>query len=154
MLQATPYAIRQLSAADIDLFRDLLALFGRVFEDNETYVGAQPTTEYLEGLLGGDQFIAVAAIQDDAVIGGLAAYVMKKFEQERSEIHIYDLAVDDAHRRKGIATGLIEELKSIAAARGAYLIFVQADEGDEPPIALYSKFGIREDIHHFDIAID
>lgn len=149
-----PYAIRQLSADDIELFRDLLALFGKVFEDDETYVGAQPTTNYLKALLGGDQFIAVAAIQDDTVIGGLAAYVMKKFEQERSEIHIYDLAIDDAHRRKGIATGLIEELKSIAAARGVYLIFVQADQGDEPPIALYSRFGAREDILHFDIVID
>ena len=154
MPQAMPDAIRQLSADDIELFRDLLALFGKVFEDEETYVGAQPTTDYLKALLSGDQFIAVAAIQDDTVIGGLAAYVMKKFEQERSEIHIYDLAVDDAHRRKGIATGLIEELKSIAAARGVYLIFVQADQGDEPPIALYSKLGTREDILHFDIAID
>ena len=146
--------IRELTAEDIELFRDQLVLFGKVFEDEETYVGAQPTTDYLKALLSGDQFIAVAAIQDDTVIGGLAAYVMKKFEQERSEIHIYDLAVDDAHRRKGIATGLIEELKSIAAARGAYLIFVQADQGDEPPIALYSKFGKREEIQHFDIAID
>ena len=149
-----PYALRQLSADDIDTFRALLAVFGKVFEDNETYVGAQPSTDYLKGLLGGDQFIAVAAIQEGTVIGGLTAYELKKFEQERSEIYIYDLAVDVVHRRKGIATGLIEKAKKIAAARGAYLILIQADQGDEAPIALYTKLGTREDIHHFDIAVD
>jgi aminoglycoside 3-N-acetyltransferase I len=30
-------------------------------------------------------------------------------------------------------------------------MFVQADMGDEPAIALYSKLGVREDVLHFDI---
>ncbi|MBF4499661.1 GNAT family N-acetyltransferase, partial [Vibrio vulnificus] len=78
-------------------------------------------------LLGGGGFIALAAVQDDAVIGGLAAYILQKFEQERSEVYIYDLAVAANHRRKGIATALINELKGVARVRGAYVIFVQAD---------------------------
>jgi len=41
----------------------------------------------------------------------LAAYELRKFEQERSEVYIYDLAVASAHRREGIATALIERLK-------------------------------------------
>ena len=36
---------------------------------------------------------------------------------------------------------------------GAYVIFVQADYGDDPAIALYTKLGIREDVMHFDIPI-
>jgi aminoglycoside 3-N-acetyltransferase I len=92
-------------------------------------------------------------MKDGAVVGGIAAYELHKFEQERSEIYLYDLAVDAAHRREGVATALIEELKRIAAARGAYVIFVQADHGDDPAIALYTKLGIREDVLHFDIAI-
>lgn len=88
-------------------------------------------------------------------IGGIAAYELKKFEQERSEIYIYDLAVVAAHRREGVATALIKELKKIAAARGAYVIFVQADTAveDEPAIALYTKLGLREDVLHFDIPV-
>ena len=71
----------------------------------------------------------------------------EKFEQERSEIYIYDLAVAAGHRREGIATALIVNLRKIAAARGAYVIFVQADTGvdDQPAIALYTKLGSRED---------
>jgi ribosomal protein S18 acetylase RimI-like enzyme len=78
--------------------------------------------------------------------------VLPKFEQERSEIYIYDLAVGAAHRRRGIATALIAELQRIGAERGAYVIFVQADYGDDAAVALYTKFGVREDVMHFDIA--
>ena len=87
------------------------------------------------------------------MVGGLAAYVLDKFEQERSEVYIYDLAVAEPHRRSGIATALIEALKPIAAERGAYVIFVQADPVDAPAVALYSKLGQREDVLHFDIAV-
>ena len=37
------------------------------------------------------------------MIGGLVAYVLPKFEQARSEIYLYDLAVDAAHRQRGVA---------------------------------------------------
>ena len=36
-------------------------------------------------------------------------------------------------------------------ALGCYVIFVQADHGDDAAIALYSKLGRREDVLHFDI---
>lgn len=147
------FAIRQLTAADTGLFRDLLAILGEAFEDLETYTGKQPDGAYLRRLFDSSHFIALAAVEDETVIGGLAAYELMKFEQARSEIYIYDLAVAAAHRRKGIATALIEKLKAIGAARGAYVIYVQADHGDAPAVALYSKLGIREDVLHFDIPL-
>jgi len=152
MTSALPFRIRQLTADDGAMMHALLATFGDAFDDADTYGKARPSAAYLGRLLGSDDFIALAAVQDERVIGGLAAYVLRKFEQERSEVYIYDLAVAAAHRRQGIATALIEALKPIAAARGAWVIFVQADHGDDPAIALYSKLGRREDVLHFDIA--
>ncbi|MEN8160361.1 MAG: GNAT family N-acetyltransferase, partial [Myxococcota bacterium] len=99
-------------------------------------------------------FIALAAVKGGEVAGGPAAYELRKFEQERSEVYIYDLAVAAAQRREGIATALILALKEIAAGRGAYVLFVQADAGDAPAVALYTKLGIREDVLHFDIAVE
>ncbi len=97
-------------------------------------------------------FIAVVARVKNRVVGGLTAYELQKFEQTRSEIYIYDLAVKEAFRRKRIATALIDSLKPIAKERNAWVIFVQADQGDEPAIQLYSQLGTREDVLHFDIA--
>ncbi|MGV3741311.1 MAG: AAC(3)-I family aminoglycoside N-acetyltransferase [Burkholderiaceae bacterium] len=147
------YSIRMLKAGDHDALRGMLAVFGKAFDQEETYCGKQPDSEYLESLLGGDSFIAVAAACGQEIVGGLAAYELRKFEQRRSEIYIYDLAVAEAHRRKGLATKLIEELKREAANRSAYVIYVQADYGDDPAIALYTRLGVREDVMHFDIEV-
>jgi aminoglycoside 3-N-acetyltransferase I len=147
-------SIHQIAPDDMVLMEGLLTMFGEVFEEVETYSGNRPREGYLRLLLGSGYFIALAALKAGEVVGGIAAYDLKKFEQERSEIYIYDLAVATAHRRQGIATALIQELKRIAKSRGAYVIFVQADIGDEPAIALYAKLGAREDVLHFDIPVE
>ena len=128
--------IQALTREDTALMKALLTTFGQVFGELETYTGKQPSAAYLERLLGGDAFIALAALKEGEVVGGIAAYELRKFEQERTEIYIYDLAVSAAHRRQGVATALIEALAKIAAARGAYVVFVQADHGAEAAIAL------------------
>jgi aminoglycoside 3-N-acetyltransferase I len=146
--------VQQLTPADVASMEAMLAMFGEAFDEADTYGGNRPGVAYLQRLLGGDCFIALAALKGIEVVGGIAAYELRKFERQRSEIYIYDLAVAAGHRREGIATALIQELRRIAAVRGAYVIFVQADIGDEPAIALYAKLGAREDVLHFDIAVE
>jgi aminoglycoside 3-N-acetyltransferase I len=151
-----PCTIRQLTASDLAPLKALLHVFGQAFDDPVTYGEDPPDDEYLGRLLGGDSFIAIVAEKAGAVIGGLAAYELKKFEQARSEIYLYDLAVLEAHRRQGVATGLIRELRTVAGARGAWVVFVQADTGpeDAAAIALYSRLGTREEVLHFDIPVE
>ena len=148
------YTFATLTSSDTAALKDLLRVFGEAFEDVETYQGAVPTDAYLQSLLATPTFIVVVARHGDEVVGGLAAYELRKFERERREIYIYDLAVAQEHRRRGVATGAINELKRIARQRGAYAIFVQADRGDDPAIKLYEGLGIREDVHHFDLRLD
>lgn len=151
MQEQPAFRIQSLSGNDVGAMRSMLAMFGDAFNERATYTQAQPDDAYLRELLSGGAFIAVAAFSETGVVGGLAAYVLPKFEQARSEIYVYDLAVDVAFRRQGIATALIEQLKAVARARGAYVIFIQADQADDPAIALYTKLGVREDVLHFDI---
>ena len=143
--------IIRLTGNDPGVLRAMLDMFGEAFEDKQHYCQAQPSTGYLHELLSAPNFIALAALEAEDVVGGLAAYVLPKFEQERKEIYIYDLAVKQDHRRLGIATALINRLRKVADEIGAYVIFVQADYGDEPAVSLYTKLGVREDVMHFDI---
>ena len=160
MSRATPtteagrarFSVRRLTSADLALVETMMTMFGEAFGDLDTYTAARPGAAYLRRLLDRDDVIALAAVADGTVVGGLAAYELHKLERERSEIYIYDLAVAAAHRRGGIATALIAELRAIAAAHGGHTIFVQADRGDGPAIALYTGLGTREDVLHFDIA--
>jgi len=140
-----------LRSGDTPTLRAMLSMFGRAFGEAATYTARQPDDEYLGRLLSTDTFIALAAVSGGKVIGGIAAYVLPKFEQARSELYLYDLAVDEPCRRQGVATAMIAELQKIAVERGAYVIFVQADFADEAAIALYTKLGTREDVLHFDI---
>lgn len=150
---AAAFDVRVLGDADVAALRGLLAMFGTAFDDVATYTAHQPDDAYLQQLLASPSFVAVAAVTPQRqVIGGLAAYVLPKFEQARSECYIYDLAVAESHRRQGVATVAIRALQTLAAERGIYAIFVQADHGDDPAIALYTKLGVREDVLHFDIA--
>ena len=146
------HTYQQIPPADLPLLKSLLAVFGEAFGEPDTYLGAVPTDAYLEALLRKPHFIALAALRGEEVVGGLAAYELEKFERARSEIYIYDLAVREADRRRGVATGLIRTLGRIAKQRGAYVMFVQADRGDDPAIRLYESLGTREDVYHFDIA--
>ena len=150
------YRVYRIDAGDVRRLRELNVLFGEAFSDPETYTANPAGDDYLRDLLAGDSFIALAALSGDDLIGGLAAYELRKFERKRSEIYIYDLAVASEHRRRGVATALIESLKSIARERGAWVVFVQADTGaeDAAAIALYERLGKREDVLHFNIAVD
>jgi len=143
--------VRVLTPRDPSLARALLAMFADAFDDADTYSAAQPGDGYLAKLLAREYVIVIVAIEAGELLGGLIAYELQKFEQERSEIYIYDLAVAETARRRGIATALIQRLRELATQRGAWVVYVQADYGDEPAIALYTKLGRREDVMHFDI---
>jgi len=110
-----PFIIRQLASDDVPLMEALLTAFGKAFDEVETYSAARPSKAYLERLLGSDYFIA-AALKNDLVVGGIAAYELHKFEQERSEIYIYDLAVAQrtgARVRDGVDSGAQEDCCSV-----------------------------------------
>jgi aminoglycoside 3-N-acetyltransferase I len=153
MVTPVHYIYRQLACADVALLKALLRVFGEAFDEIGTYQHFMPSDDYLARLLSKQHFIAVVAMKGEEVVGGLAAYQLDKFEQDRREIYIYDLAVAQSHRRRGVATGMIDELRTIASERNVHVIFVQADLGDRPAIALYESFGTKETAHHFDIEV-
>ncbi|MEY6433114.1 AAC(3)-I family aminoglycoside N-acetyltransferase [Thioalkalicoccus limnaeus] len=150
---ASSFEIRRLGPADLTSMHALLDLFADVFGEPETYSNARPPPDYLVHLLARREFIALIADIEGKVVGGLAAYVLDKFERPRSEVYIYDLAVAAACRRRGIATALIRRTQAIAAELGAWVVFVQADRTDDAAIALYSGLGQREDVLHFDLPV-
>ena len=147
------YNLRRLGAGDVALARRLNAMFGTAFGEPETYEGDPPSGPYLAAVLAKAHVIALAVLSDEEVVGGLVAYELDKLERARREVYIYDLAVAEGRRRRGIATALIGRCREIAAERGAWVMYVQADYEDSPAVALYEKMGRREDVLHFDIDV-
>ena len=145
-------AVRRLGSQDVVLMQAANRLFADVFGE-EGYHGPPAGPDHLEKLLTDNKFIALVAYVDGKMAGAIAAYELVKFEAERSEIYIYDLAVIERYRRQGVATALIAAVQEIGRDKGAWVVFVQADPPDEPAVALYDKLGTREEVLHFDISV-
>ena len=79
--------VRTLAANDVSPLRAMLSMFGHAFGDSATYELRQPADSYLQRLLSADTFVAVAAFVGDQVVGGVAGYVLPKFEQSRFQCH-------------------------------------------------------------------
>lgn len=148
------FVIHRLGPQDGAQLEKALDLFAEAFDDIENYSTSRPSSKYRDTLLARDDFILLATLAGQAIVGALAAYELKKFEQERSEFYIYDLAVGEDWRRNGIATALINTLKDIAKTRQIDTIYVQADYGDDAALALYKKLGSGQNVMHFDITLD
>lgn len=151
------FRIAQLGPERLDRLAALMRCFGDAFGEPATYTVAPPPADYWRRQLASPLCMVLVALwgDDDEVIGGLVAYELPKLEQQRSEIYLYDLAVDAGHRRRGVAKALIAALAEIAVARGAHALFVQADTGEEDraAIALYDSLGEREEVLHFDLRL-
>src|SRR5690606_6419338 len=109
-----PAAILRLGPSDVPLARKLNAMFGTAFAEPDTYQSAPPGDDYLRCVLTKEHVVVLVAMDREDVVGGLVAYVLDKLERERSEVYIYDLAVAEPYRRRGIATALIAHLREIA----------------------------------------
>jgi aminoglycoside 3-N-acetyltransferase I len=83
-----PLNIHHLTPEDVTLMKDMLAVFGEAFNEVQTYTATQPSEAYLRRLLANDYFIALAALDGGSVVGGIVAYELQKFEQQRSEIYM------------------------------------------------------------------
>ena len=58
-----------------------------------------------------------------------------------TEMFLYELAVDERHRRKGIGTSLVNTLAELARARRCYGMWVLVDHDNDPAAATYRKAG-------------
>ena len=133
-----PFAIKQLTKEDVSTFNSLINLFNMVFEEEEPKIGSDANSLKL---LGNKNFIAIAAVSEDEVLGGLTAYELPMYYAEHSEIFLYDLAVKAEYQRMGIGKGLIQSLKEYCIKNGVKEFFVMAHEEDEPAIEFYRFTG-------------
>jgi len=75
-----PFSIRRLKSEDLTLMASMMTTFGKAFDDVETYTASPPSDAYLQRLLSSDDFIALVAMKNGSVVGGIAAYELQKFE--------------------------------------------------------------------------
>lgn len=136
--------VSRLGDNDVRKLRSLNDLFGEVFDDAENYHTNPPSDSYLAEFLKMQNHIVLIVENDGKLVGGLVAYVLNKFEQQRKEIYVYDLAVASDAQRQGIGRKLMTEIRRIAKIEEAYVVYLQADEGDDA-VHFYRSLGPKEE---------
>src|SRR3546814_1567078 len=84
-------SVRLLGRDDVAPMRSLLSMFGEAFDEGRAYSYRPPGAAWLHRSLGSDAFIAIAAMKDDEMVGGIAAYVPPKFSSEEHTTELQSL---------------------------------------------------------------
>ena len=125
---------RRLTVHDRAQARTLFALLTEVFGE-ETHTLSD---DYLERLLSQPSFYAVAALEQEEVIGGLTAHAIAMTRSESSELFIYDVAVSPRFQRRGVGRALVATVLSEAAVAGIHQAFVLVDRSDTHALRFYN----------------
>jgi aminoglycoside 3-N-acetyltransferase I len=131
------FQIKRLTEEHLAEFAALVNLFNLVFEE-EPKIGSE---NHLRQLLRRKDFIVLAALTENEVVGGLTAYELPLYYSDSSEIFLYDLAVKSEYQRQGIGKGLIQSLKAYCIESKIKAFFVMAHEEDEHAVEFYRATG-------------
>jgi ribosomal protein S18 acetylase RimI-like enzyme len=94
-----------------------------------------------EELLADERTLFLVAFEDTEPIGFVLAYELIRRHGLRSQVLVYEVEVDERHRRGGIGTALMHELERLARARGAREGWVLTDGTNAPAMAFYEAVG-------------
>jgi ribosomal protein S18 acetylase RimI-like enzyme len=72
---------------------------------------------------------------------GMVTGVEMTHPDKGTEMFLYELGVDEAHRGRGIGQALVTALAGLAQAHGCYGMWVLTDEDNEPARATYQAAG-------------
>lgn len=113
----------------------------RLGPGDEDIVRRLAAGEAQTALLGDDRTIFLAAFQGAEPIGFVFGYELPRRHGAPSIFFVYELEVNAACRRQGIATRLITELERIAKSRGITEGFVLTEPDNGPANTLYGSLG-------------
>ena len=99
---------------------------------------------YISALLLKPEFWAIAAVRNDTVVGGLTAHTLMMTNSPRSEVFIFDIAVEPCSQRKGVGRRLVEVLCEQSAAGGIDTVFVATDNDDSHALDFYRSLGATD----------
>ena len=92
--------------------------------------------------------LLLATRDDDPRPVGFVSGVEMTHPDKGREMFLYELAVDDDHRRLGVGTALVAALAELARACGCYGMWVLTDHDNAAALGTYRKAGATEESTH------
>ena len=132
----TSIEIRRLAAGD-----DALVLAAAPLFDHE------PKPDAIQRFLADPNHHLMVALAGGKPVGFVSG-VELTHPDKGTEMFLYELAVDEQHRRLGVATELVSALRDLARKRDCYDMWVLTDHDNAAALATYRKTGTDEESSH------
>ena len=100
-----------------------------------------PSLAYLSTFLSRPENILLVAAQDGIPVGYAVAYLLDRVDREQPMILFYEIEVAEAHRRRGIGSRLVDELKAMFRESDAMKMWVSTDRSNVAANRLYTGTG-------------
>lgn len=114
---------------------------GRGDADVVARLATQARPARVDELLGDERTVFLVAFDGDAPIGFALAYELIRRHGAASQLFLYEVEVEPAQRRRGVATALLGELARFARERGIRNGFVLASADNDAAMRLYASVG-------------
>jgi len=118
---------------------------GRVVEDlkfrMDEVVGVSVDPAYMRAFLADDRHYFVVAYVGEVPVGYVFGYRLSRFDGKPPMVFVYEVAVVEEHRRRGIGRALIEEVKRLAHEDGCRKMLVPTNTSNGAAMALYRSAG-------------
>lgn len=103
-----------------------------------------PTEEATAAFLADERHHLLVAADGDTTVGFVSG-VELIHPDKGTEMLLYELSVDEAHRRQGIGRALVEALLRLARRRGCYDVFVLTERANTAAVATYLSAQATDD---------
>lgn len=152
--QADPETVvKVLGPADTALLRRLAALIWRERNEHDAFETPAPERFEPAAWLRQGHHLALAAVHEGDLVGGLAASHFHPLGHERGELHVTQLAVRAGPWRQEIAALLIRTLGQVARERRLARILLQVNLLEFHAIASILPPVERKDLMQFEIPV-
>lgn len=102
------------------------------------------TPKWAARFLAASGHVMLIAYVDGAPVGFVSGIEMLH-PDKGTEMCLYELSVDEAHRRRGIGRALTDALAAEARERGCYGMWVGVERDNEAALATYGSAGAADD---------
>jgi ribosomal protein S18 acetylase RimI-like enzyme len=119
--------------------------------------GKLASQSHLRQALSDESYYFIICLIDSTPAGYLSAFRFPNIDQDNLQVYLFEIEVGKPYRRKGIASGMIEELKGQCQADKVSLIWIGTDLANTAAQRTFEKAGaerIQETYIEYNINLD